>query len=188
MLKQRIYIIGGKWRRKKIDLICNKKLRPTKNYIREKLFNWLFPFIDNSLCLDCFAGSGSLGLEALSRNASNVIFLEKNIEISKKLRKNLKNFNTIDYSLINTNAIYWLIKSKKVFNIVFIDPPFNSDLIMKVIILLEKYNHLYDKSMIYIETKFNKKIKYIPSNWELYRKGISGKVAFYLYKRNTIIY
>lgn len=113
MIKKKIRIISGKLRHRNIITIANKKIRPTKNIIKETIFNWLSNKIINSKCLDCFAGSGSLGIEAISRNAKSVTFLEKNKKILENIKNNIKKLKIKNVKLINTDTISWLKKKMK---------------------------------------------------------------------------
>ncbi len=186
MINYNIKIIGGKWKNSKLKVINNKYLRPTTNKMRETLFNWLSPIINNSNCLDCFSGSGALGLESLSRGAKSVTFIEKNRKIYIQLRKNIYKFNPEEVYVRNMNVIKWLQNSCAcdIFNIVFIDPPFNTKFLNKTIEFLEKYNFLKNISYIYIETKIQNFRINIPYNWKLYRQKITNKVMYNLYIRN----
>lgn len=183
-----IRIIGGKWKGRKIPIMRDVKVRPTVNFMRETLFNWLYAVIPDAICLDCFAGSGALGLEALSRGAREVTFLEHNLVCVNMLLQTIRSLKVLDYSeVIHTDSLVWIRKSKKVYNVVFIDPPFKENLIRKFIFFLEKYNHLQKKSWIYIETSKYYRISnsiFQSYHWFLYRKKITHNVKYYLYLRN----
>lgn len=184
-----IRIIGGKWKRRRIYVTNHGNVRPTVNVMRETLFNWLNNVICNSICLDCFAGSGALGLEALSRGAHKVTFLERNLICVKVLLQTIRSFkDTCNSEVIHTNSLYWIKKLNTVYNIVFIDPPFAEDLVSKIIFLLEKYNCLYKKSWIYIEIPRYRNILtkdlILPYYWILYRVKIMKTAKYCLYLRN----
>ncbi|BFI91059.1 16S rRNA (guanine(966)-N(2))-methyltransferase RsmD [Enterobacterales bacterium endosymbiont of Anomoneura mori] len=175
----KIKIIGGKWKNRKLFITNNYILRPSISLIKKILFNWLNPYIQNSKCIDCFAGSGSLGLEALSRNAKSVFFLENNINIFKQLKKNLNLFNYYN-NVIYIDVFKWLnFKKMKYFNIIFLDPPFGKNLINKIIFLLEKKKYLSNKTLIYIETE-KKNIINFPNNWYIKKKKTVGNISIYL--------
>lgn len=181
-----VRIISGCWRGKKLLVPNIPIVRPTTNFMRETLFNWLSPVIYNSHCLDCFAGSGALGFEAISRGASSVLLLENNPIVVKQLIKNLQLFKSNKIQLININTLKWLSQSNSKFNIVFIDAPFYYNIINQVINLLEINQHLTNKAWIYIETKNNKFNISVPKTWKLFRLKIIGQVLSYLYIRNFI--
>ncbi|AKC60183.1 16S rRNA (guanine(966)-N(2))-methyltransferase RsmD [Blochmannia endosymbiont of Polyrhachis (Hedomyrma) turneri] len=181
--KGKIRIIGGRWKGKKINITQHHSLRPTTNQIRETLFNWLIPVINESKCLDCFAGSGALGLEALSRNANTVTFLEKNKKISNKLYQTIQLLNAQKQAtIIHTNSNTWLANptnKKNQYNIIFLDPPFEKwCYILSTIQLLEKFQYLTKNAWIYIEnSKINNNniIKIIPKHWQLHKKKLLEK-------------
>ncbi|PPI86468.1 16S rRNA (guanine(966)-N(2))-methyltransferase RsmD [Candidatus Pantoea edessiphila] len=179
-----IRIIGGKFRGYKLPVLNLKGLHPTSDRIRETLFNWLNPILEQSNCLDCFSGSGALGFEAISRYASYVIMLESNINAVKQLEKNLKNLKIFNGKIIKTNTLSWLKQRGKPFDVVFVDPPFDDNLVNKTVWLLNTFGWLNDDSLIYIENKIDIMIADIPINWKLYRRKTAGKVSFSLYHLN----
>ncbi|QFQ32772.1 16S rRNA (guanine(966)-N(2))-methyltransferase RsmD [Buchnera aphidicola (Aphis fabae)] len=178
--KGQVYIISGKLKGRKLSFKENLNIRPTTNRIRETLFNWLSKYIQNSRCLDCFAGSGALGLEAISRHAKFVTLLEIEKKNVISLKNNIKKLNISNLEIIHTNTLNWLKKPKKPYDIIFIDPPYNEELIDKTIILLEKKKWIKNKSIIYIETKRNQPL-IISHNFDLYKKKVTNQIACYLY-------
>ncbi|WWR11337.1 RsmD family RNA methyltransferase [Candidatus Legionella polyplacis] len=108
-----IKIIGGKYKGKIINFPNIKKLRPTLNFARERLFNWLLHDIKGSKCLDAFSGSGSLGFEAYSRGAKTITFIEISKKIFINLKRNALSFENNKFIIINGNAINFLKKKKK---------------------------------------------------------------------------
>lgn len=180
----KIKITGGYLKNRKIIIPYNLYLRPTINRMREKLFNWLSPIVKNSHCLDCFAGSGSLGIEALSRKANNVILLEINKNTTIKIINNLKLLNINKAKVININSLKWLSENKKKFNIIFIDPPFYKNIINNTIKLIENNKYLTYKTWIYIETEKKKSDNFIiPNNWYLKYKTFTKNNTYRLYIR-----
>ncbi|PPI87841.1 16S rRNA (guanine(966)-N(2))-methyltransferase RsmD [Candidatus Pantoea edessiphila] len=177
-----IRIIGGQWKRHRLPVLNKNELRPTTDRIRETLFNWLTPVIEKSNCLDCFAGSGSLGFEAISRYANYVIMLELNFSIVKQLQNNLNRFKVINSEIIQTDTLLWLKRKGTPFDIVFIDPPFKNNLINKTVYLLNRNGWLSSSSLIYIENKINAITINIPKNWSLCHKKTAGKVMYSLYQ------
>ena len=89
--KGEVRIIAGLWRGRKLPVLNAEGLRPTGDRVKETLFNWLMPYIVDSHCLDCFAGSGSLGFEALSRQAKQVTFLELDKKCGKPIKEKFAN-------------------------------------------------------------------------------------------------
>lgn len=186
MNKNQINIISGKFYKRKLLLDNNNnQMRPTTNFIRKILFNWLKYKIKDSICLDCFAGSGVLGIESLSHNAKKIIFIEKNYNTMKKLKKNIDLLKLKNTKIIYNDTLNWLMHFGKPQDIIFIDPPFFlSDifLIEKLIFILEKYNWINIGSYIYIEHSYYKKNILIPNILRLYKKK-KKKIICNLYIR-----
>ncbi|AFP85383.1 RNA methyltransferase, RsmD family [secondary endosymbiont of Heteropsylla cubana] len=180
----KIRIIGGCWRGRKILVSDIPTVRPTPSRVRETVFNWLSPVIKDARCLDCFAGSGALGFEAMSRSAGRVTLLEKNSRISALISHNLQKLQGNKAEVITTDALFWLAQPGIVFDIVFIDPPFRSKMINPTLDILEKYGRLSKHAWIYIETEIENSSLIVPSNWQLHRRKIAGKVLYRLYVRN----
>jgi len=130
-------------------------LRPTSGKTRETLFNWLQFDIDGKTILDPFTGSGALGIEAISRGAEKVYFIEKNYKVYNILKSNLKIFNSSQYKLINQDSLVHLEKENlKPFDIVFLDPPFNQGLLPGILTLISKKKLINSKSKIYVESEY----------------------------------
>ncbi|VFP82901.1 16S rRNA (guanine(966)-N(2))-methyltransferase RsmD [Candidatus Erwinia haradaeae] len=178
-----IRIIGGQWRGRKIPVINHPDLRPTPNRVRETLFNWLAGPIKDSKCLDCFSGTGALGFEALSRYAISATFLEIQTSIVARLKKNLVTLKAKNGYVIQTNTLKFLSQKGELYNVVFVDPPFNQDIIAYTLILLENNSWLHHQSLIYVESSVTHPKIPAPKNWFLYREIIAGQVISRLYRR-----
>ena len=140
-------------------------LRPTSGKARETLFNWLQFEISDKTILDPFSGSGALGIEALSRGASKVYFIEKNIKAFKTLESNLNLLNPNQYNLINQDSIKYLEKADLLpFDLIFLDPPFNKGLLPSILSLLSRKNLINTKSKIYIESEYEMNLEFLNSN------------------------
>ena len=185
--KSSVRIIGGTWRRRKLLFPNEQGLRPTGDRIRETLFNWLQSSIVDANCLDLFAGSGSLGLEAKSRGCASCTLIEKNKEAITCLRSTIEEFGA-SVDLINDDAIKYLasIQFNKKFDIVFVDPPFNSNLHEAAIQILEEKHLLNVDAKIYVETNVNASELVVPKNWSQIRNQVAGEVRFVLYSREPI--
>ncbi|XKM13293.1 16S rRNA (guanine(966)-N(2))-methyltransferase RsmD [Orbaceae bacterium ac157xtp] len=182
-----IRIIGGKWRGRKLPVLNNAGIRPTTDRVKETLFNWLMPVIQQANCLDCFAGSGSLGLEAASRGASQVVLLEKNHAAASQIKKNIALLDTTQCQIHNTDTLTWLAKpATKQYDIIFIDPPFNQNLANQTILLLEQNGWLKPEAYIYIETEISCDLNaQRPSDWILHREKQFGQVHSRLFIKQT---
>lgn len=178
-----IRIIGGQWRGRKLPVPDSAGLRPTTDRVRETLFNWLAPVLPEARCLDCFAGSGALGLEALSRYAGSATLLELERPVAQQLTKNLQTLRASNGTVIQTNALNWLAQPGKPFDVVFIDPPFRQGLLEQTLQLLEQNHWLADQALIYVESEVENGAPPVPPEWDLYREKIAGQVAYRLYQR-----
>ncbi|MCA5920761.1 16S rRNA (guanine(966)-N(2))-methyltransferase [Pectobacterium brasiliense] len=178
-----IRIIGGQWRGRKLPVPDSPGLRPTTDRVRETLFNWLAPVIQQARCLDCFAGSGALGLEALSRYAAHATLLEMERAVAQQLTQNLALLRAENAEVVNTDTLSWLAKSGTPFDVVFLDPPFRKELLNNTLALLEQQGWLAPDAWIYVETEAENAQLTIPENWQLHREKIAGQVAYRLYIR-----
>ena len=131
-------IISGKYKGRKFEFLPSKDLRPTPDRLRETLFNWLGQVIERKTCLDLFSGTGSLGLESLSRGAQKVTFIEKNFKHFDKLKGYVKKLDAIeDISIINVDVLAWLDEVNDEFDLIFVDPPFYKQLAEKVLLKIK---------------------------------------------------
>ncbi|MDH5648797.1 MAG: 16S rRNA (guanine(966)-N(2))-methyltransferase RsmD [Gammaproteobacteria bacterium] len=178
-----IRIIGGKWRNRKLPVVIHDGLRPTPNRIRETIFNWLRPWLPGARCLDVTAGTGSLCLEALSQGANSAVMVEQAPEAVKMLRSNVMRLDAQDAEVIQTNVVDYLLGPARPFDIVFLDPPFKSDLIAKCALLLNERGWLKPGSLIYIEAPGHLDQLPIPDDWELIRSKVAGQVGYHLARK-----
>ncbi|KAA1195651.1 16S rRNA (guanine(966)-N(2))-methyltransferase [Photorhabdus heterorhabditis] len=178
-----IRLIGGKWRSRKLPVPNSPGLRPTTDRVRETLFNWLAPVIQEARCLDCYAGSGALGLEALSRYAAQATFIEYERNVAKQLSANLALLDAKNAEIINDSALNYLSQPGAPYNVIFLDPPFRQGMLAKTIKLLEQQGWLADKSWIYVEAESESAAADVPVNWHLHREKVAGQVAYRLYIR-----
>ena len=148
-------IISGDFRGRKFSFSNVKGLRPTSGKIRETLFNWLQFDILNKTVLDPFAGSGALSLEAISRGAKEVYVIERDIKVYEKLKSNFKFLNRGQYTIINEDAMVHLsTPSNQSFDLVFLDPPFEKNLLLETIEKLANNHYINIQSQIYIESEY----------------------------------
>ncbi len=179
-------IIGGQWRGRKLCFDDEPGLRPTPDRVRETLFNWLQPIIRGSRCLDLFSGSGALAFEALSRNACCVTMVDTNRNVIATLDKNIELLNIENACLIQADAVKMCASKntqQQTFDIVFLDPPYNNDLISPCCKGLEKNNYLTPVSYIYIEAEYRVTDTMLPSTYTVLRSNKAGNVNYHLIKR-----
>ena len=179
---QRIRIVAGSLRGSKIDVIDVPGLRPTPDRVRETLFNWLAPVIVGMRCLDLYAGTGALGIEALSRGAASCAFVERHPRAAAAIVASLERLKLENASVLQRDALTWLSDAKEQFDLVFVDPPFASDAWATISEKLETGGVLADSAWIYLESPASA-TPAVPSSWRLHREGRSGDVRHALYQR-----
>lgn len=180
-----IRIIGGQWRGRKLPVPDSPGLRPTTDRVRETLFNWLAPAMVNARCLDCFAGSGALGLEALSRYAGASTLIEMERGVAQQLQQNLATLKAANAKVVNTNTLTFLNQTGTPHDIVFVDPPFRKGLLDDTLHLLEVNGWLADDALIYVESEVENGLPQVPVHWDLHREKVAGQVAYRLYHRTA---
>jgi len=178
----KLRIIGGRWRGRRFPCPPGDATRPTGDRIRETVFNWLAPFIDGSRCLDLFAGTGALGLEALSRGATEALFVERDAYAADRLEATLKELDCLDADVIAGDALQFLSGMPRAFDIVFLDPPFGVIDMENLCTLLEN-GWLARGSTIYIEMRRGDAMPQLPPDWALIRDKTAGQVRFMLAHR-----
>ncbi len=176
-----IRIIAGKHRGRKLPVLMAEGLRPTTDRVKETVFNWLMPYIHGANCLDCFAGAGSLGFEALSRGAAQVNLIELNDSAAKQLQKNKSLLKADNVIVTNANSLNFLkSSSKQQYDLIFIDPPFREGLVTQTAELLND-GWLSDQALIYVEME-TQSDQQLPANWKLLKEKVAGQVAYRLFQ------
>ena len=144
-------IIAGEWRNRKLSFPDAPGLRPTTDRIRETVFNWLQHYVAGAHCLDLFAGSGAMGLEALSRGAAHVDFVETSLAAKKQLNDHLTTLKTSDGQVWHTDALSYLHQCKTAYDVVFLDPPYDARLLEASIKTLLELHLLKPDARIFLE-------------------------------------
>lgn len=155
-------------------------LRPTPDRVRETLFNWLDPWLPGARCIDLFAGTGALCLEALSRGAASAVMVEASPEVAATLRENVARLGAEAAHVVECDAIEYLHRPPALFDIVFLDPPFESDLIALASELLEARGWIRPGGLVYIEAPREMKELPVPTTWERLRSQTAGQVGYHL--------
>jgi 16S rRNA (guanine966-N2)-methyltransferase len=180
--KNQFRVIAGKWRSRKISFPGDlESVRPTADRVKETLFNWLQLKIDGAHCLDLFAGSGALALEACSRNAGGVVALDSDSNVMKSLSENCQLLDCNNIDLITTDAMQWLAQENQgqyQFDIVFLDPPFGKNLLADCCALLEAGNFLSPGAVVYLESEKSLDDLVLPDSWQLFKNKKAGQVYF----------
>lgn len=180
----RLRIIGGRLRGSRIDVPDRRGLRPTPDRVRETLFNWLAPEIEGARCLDLFAGTGALGIEALSRGAAGCTFVEHDPGLAQAIGANLTRLHAAGGEVVVADAIGWLAREPRPFDIVFVDPPFDRELWAAALQALESGRWLAPRASIHVEHPRDLSLD-APGNWTVHRQGRAGAVGYDLFRRGV---
>lgn len=178
--RNRLRIIAGEWRGRILTFPDALGLRPTPNRVRETVFNWLQGVIIGAHCLDLFAGSGALSLEALSRGAAAAVLIERNPLVAIALINQLKKLGTTCGQVITADALEYLNTASRPFDIVFLDPPFHQNWIDRCCRLLAANGWLAPNALLYLETEIVAAALKLPSDFVLMRANRAGQVNYYL--------
>jgi 16S rRNA (guanine966-N2)-methyltransferase len=187
-------IIGGLWRGRRWQFPANDALRPTPDRVRETLFNWLAPRIQQAACLDLFAGSGALGLEALSRGAGSVLFVEQDSATADALQNRIADWQrsqaTVGTGRVErADAMRWIALRRAAtqppFDIVFLDPPFAAGLLARCCELLATGAWLAEGALIYVECPARDPLPALPAGWAWLRSKAAGEVGYHLAQRGS---
>jgi 16S rRNA (guanine966-N2)-methyltransferase len=177
-------IIGGSWRGRRLRFPPSPEIRPTPDRVRETLFNWLAGRVSGARCLDLFAGSGALGLEALSRGAAHVTFVERDAHAARELDARLAQWGASERArVVAMDARRFLAGPAQVFDIAFLDPPFASELVEVAAALLERAGWLSSGALIYVERAAQSPAPRLPVGWTPLRAKRAGEVEYHLYSR-----
>ena len=176
-----VRIIGGGWRGRRVSFPDIPGLRPTPDRVRETLFNWLQERIAGARCLDLFAGSGALGLEALSRGAKELVFVEQAVAAARALQEQLIRFGgQARAQVAEMGAARYLRSVPQAFDIVFLDPPFGRDALAEYVPLLDEGQWLKPGALVYLENEKKAGVPPLPAHWQLLKSKSAGEVGYHL--------
>jgi len=178
-LPNRLRIIGGRWRGRRIEFPPLAAIRPSPDRVRETLFNWLQSQIAGARCLDLFAGSGALGIEALSRGAAHVTFVDREPQVGRHLSQTLRQLGTDAGNVVVADALRFLHGPPQPFDIVFLDPPFASDVLATVCAELAR-GWLARTGYVYVESPADAALPALAPGWRVHRTKRAGQVGYHL--------
>jgi 16S rRNA (guanine966-N2)-methyltransferase len=177
-------IIGGRHRGRRLRFPAGVEIRPTPDRVRETLFNWLQPRMAGARVLDLFAGSGALGLEALSRGAAHVSFVEKDRRAAAAIGALLGEWQETAGQVVCADALGWLSQPRSAdrpFDIVFLDPPYDARLLGQAAAALTAHAHLAPDARVYVERRAREPLAALPEAWRELRAGRAGEVGYHLF-------
>lgn len=175
----KVRIVGGVWRSRRLVVPEVAGLRPTPDRVRETLFNWLQPYITGARCLDLFAGSGALCLEALSRGAREATMVEQSPVALEALKQNVAALGADRAQVVAGDAISFLKQRPQPFDIIFVDPPFAANLVPACVTLIADGGWLAPGGLVYIEAP-RTLVPPLPPGWVLARSQVAGQVGYHL--------
>lgn len=173
-----VRIIGGRWRGTKLAVPDRPGLRPSSDRVRETLFNWLMPALPGARVLDLFAGTGVLGLEALSRGAAHAVLVERDPGLAAALRGTVDRLSA-PAQVHAADALAWLARRHEAFDLVFLDPPFADGLWSRALDALAP--RLAPGAWVYLESPADVQPA-VPPAWTLHREGRTREVRYALYR------
>ncbi|HSH97026.1 MAG: 16S rRNA (guanine(966)-N(2))-methyltransferase RsmD [Methylophilaceae bacterium] len=173
----KVRISGGEWRSRMVTFPDLPGLRPTPDRVRQTLFNWLGQDLEGLVCLDLFSGTGVMGFEALSRGAKQVVMVEKAAAAYKSLQQNKQQLNATEAHIFTMDALQFLAKNQLVFDVIFLDPPYNHGWLAKLLPTLS--SHLSSEGVIYAEAEFAIEDD---DHWQVIKHGKAGNVYYHLLK------
>jgi len=176
-------IVGGRHRGRRLRFPAGVEIRPTPDRVRETLFNWLQPRIVDARVLDLFAGSGALGLEALSRGAAHVTFVERERRAATAIDALLKEWQETAGSVACADALGWLAgpHTGAPYDIVFLDPPYDAAVLAATAAGLVAHGRLAPDARIYVERRARDALPVLPAGWREQRSGRAGEVGYHLF-------
>jgi len=179
----RVRIIGGRFRGRLIQFPDAQGLRPTSDRVRETVFNWLQFDLHDRRVLDLFAGSGALGLEAASRGVAEVILVERAPGVAEQLVRTVEQLDAEQARVIRDDGLAYLrAHPDETFDLVFLDPPFNQDLLQPAIRMLHDRGQLNPGGQVYFEMPVQQPLPELPDGWVIDRVREAGDVRFGLIK------
>lgn len=181
-------VIAGEYRGRRLDRIEGMDIRPTSDKVKESLFNILGDAVIDCVFLDLFGGTGGIGIEALSRGAKHVVFIDANIKSIKVLKGNLEHLNIKDnVEVFNTDystAISKLYKNRKEFDIIFIDPPYSAGMAQNALKEIDAHPILAQTGLIIVEHDTRDEMPSSLGRLHMYRSKQYGSTTLSFYALN----
>lgn len=175
-----VRIIGGRWRGSKLPVADQAGLRPSSDRVRETLFNWLMPHLSGAVVLDAFAGSGALGLEAVSRGAARAVLVERDPRVASVLQASVARLDGEgQVRVVADDVVRWLANAHaESFDLAFLDPPFAASAWEPALAALAP--RLAPGAWVYLESPVTL-TPAVPAGWVLHREGQTREVRYALY-------
>lgn len=180
----RVRIIGGRWRGRRVSFPGSEGLRPTPDRVRETVFNWLTPYLPGARVLDLFAGSGILGLEALSRGASSVVAVEKHRRVAEQLRESARELEADGLEVVVMDVMAFLRTPRPPFDVIFADPPHATADYQSLFAALDASGLAGPAAFVYLEFSTSRASTFSsPDGWVCHRTSRAGHLTYQLWRR-----
>jgi 16S rRNA (guanine(966)-N(2))-methyltransferase RsmD len=180
--QNQVRINAGVWRSRLLKFPDAEGLRPTPERVRQTVFNWLGQEMTGKTCLDLFAGTGAFGFEALSRNAREVVMVERSRTAYQSLVQNKTLLMAEHAQILHQDAMQYLLQTQQQFDVIFCDPPYQKGWVEQVLPHLPKC--LKANGVVYVEAEF----AIAPTaHWEVFKQSKAGNVYYHLLKYSTVI-
>ena len=176
-------VITGTARGRKLQEPSNYDIRPTTDKVKESIFNIIQFQVPDSRVLDLFAGTGQLGIEALSRGASEAVFIDQSAEAVKIVKENIKTTGFEDRSRVTRTDSLMYLKSGEKFDIVFMDPPYGADILKKALEMAVRFDILKENGIIICESERNTQIDDPEEGGYIRREYIYGRVKLTVFTK-----
>lgn len=183
-----VRIIGGQHRGRRLRfLAAGENVRPSSDRLRETVFNWLQFELHGARVLDAFAGSGALGVEAVSRGAQYALFIEKSQRHCQQLKQAVAEVIGAEHDVICTDALTWLTHNtvQQPFHLVFVDPPYHLDLQTPFCQALVEHGWLADGALVYVESHSKSAAPQVPAHWRLHKEKTMGQIRAQVFIHHT---
>jgi 16S rRNA (guanine966-N2)-methyltransferase len=182
--RNQLRIVGGIWRGRRVSFAPVAGLRPTPDRVRETLFNWLGASVGGARCLDLFAGSGALGLEAASRGAAAVVLVDGDALVVRMLHDQVRALNAPHVRIVQAEAMHYLQGPAEPFDVVFLDPPFGQGLLPVCVRELDARGWLAPSAWVYLEAERGLQLP-LPGRWAVHRSKAAGRLGYHLVRRTA---
>ena len=180
-------VISGTARGRKLLEPDGSKIRPSTDKVKESLFNIIQFDIEGRRVLDLFAGSGQLGIEALSRGAASCVFVDESSEAIKLVNANLKKCGLTDSATVIRGDAFAFIERGGRFDLVFLDPPYETKHIDKALERIIEFDILKDNGIIICESRVEKEIAAVPEPYRLKKEYTYGRIKLSLIVKESIV-
>ena len=181
-------VLSGKYKGKKLVSSIDNSIRPTTNKIKEYIFNILQDYCQDKFVADIFSGSGSLGIESLSRDSKHVVFIDNSVTSAKVLKNNLKDLN-IDskyFQIVINDAEKFSAQSSKKFDLIFMDPPFHYPPLNELLISIFRNNILIENGILVVEHEISNPVNFDIDLFEIFKQKKIGRslISFIINRRS----